>query len=398
MNLLLLFLIASGVSDDLVPTQPMIREVNTSEYLVGPGDVLWFSVQGGFPAGISENEAVASVIYITVTPDGYAVIPSAGAWHVAGLRLGEAADLIESGFNSRYPGLRGMAGIAILRSFRVPITGQVASQGVYTVSGASRLTDLLELAGGIASAGSWTSIQIISLDGDTTEVDITKFLLNGSMRSNPVLSLGDRVHVPEAEEFVWVEGAVKLSASMATGFSGGTDENTWTGSVRGMVEYIPGETVSRFVRRIGGTRTWAYRDSCYVMRGSPGGEKEKIKAPLDIPSIDPELLPGDMVVCPGIPPVVAVSGFVHSPGIYPHTAGMGAFYYISQAGGLVREASEPGIKVVFPDGRETDADDVPVIPSGATIVVPRKVFVGWQDPLLLLTSLATILIAWKSMD
>jgi len=396
MNLLLLFLIATGVSDDLIPTDPMIGEVNPSEYLVGPGDVLWFSVQGGLPAGLSGYEA-GSIIYITVTPDGYAVIPSAGAWHVAGLRLYEAADLIESGFDSRYPGLRGMTGLAILRTFRVPVTGQVASQGMYTVSGASRLTDLLELAGGIAPAGSWTSIQIVSLDGDTAEVDITEFLLKGSMQSNPVLSQGDRVHVPEAEEFVWVEGAVKLSGSMGTGYTGNTDTNPWAGSIRGMVEYIPGETVSCFIRRIGGTRTWAYRDSCYVMRHFPGGGEEKINAPLDIPSIDPELLPGDMVVCPGIPPVVAVSGFVYSPGIYPHTAGMGVFYYISQAGGLVREASEHGIKVVFSDGSKADADDVPVIPSGATIVVPRKYLVGWQDPLMILTSIASILIAWKSL-
>ncbi|MCD4775080.1 MAG: SLBB domain-containing protein [Candidatus Aegiribacteria sp.] len=397
MVILLLMMIYNGVSEEFLPTQPMIEEIDPAEYVVGPGDILWFSLQGGIPPELSGSEA-GSIIYITVTPDGYAVIPSAGAWPVAGLSLYEAANLIEAGFTSKYPGLRGMGGLAAIRMFRVPITGQVVSQGMYNVNGASRLTDLLNKAGGIAPAGSWTAIQIVSSDGDTTEVDITEFLLNGCMQSNPVLSLGDRVHVPQAEEFISIEGAVNLSGSFSTEFHGAADQAVWSGSSRGMIEYIPGETVSCFVKRIGGTRTWAARDSCYILRVLANGEEERIRAPLDIPSIDPELLPGDIVVCPGIPPVVAVTGFVYSPGVYPHIAGMGAFYYISQAGGFLREASGSGTRVVLADGREELTEDVSAIPPGSVISVPRKVIVGWQDPLLIFTSIASIIIAWKSLD
>lgn len=397
MFILLLMMISSGVSEEFLPTQPMIEEIDPTEYVVGPGDILWFSLQVGIPPELSGSEA-GSIIYITVTPDGYAVIPSAGAWPVAGLRLYEATNLIEAGFASKFPGLRGMGGLAAIRMFRVPITGQVSSQGMYDVNGASRLTDLLNKAGGIAPAGSWTAIQIVSSDGDTTEVDVTEFLLNGCMQSNPVLSLGDRVHVPQAEEFISIEGAVNLSGSLSTEFRGAADQAVWSGSSRGMIEYIPGETVSCFVKRIGGTRAWAARDSCYILRVLANGEEVKIRAPLDIPSIDPELLPGDIVVCPGIPPVVAVTGFVYSPGVYPHIAGMGAFYYISQAGGILREASESGISVVLADGREERTEDASVIPPGSVISVPRKVLVGWQDPLLIFTSIASIIIAWKSLD
>ncbi len=397
MIILLLLLVASGESTELIPTRPMIEEIDPLEYVVGPGDVLWFSIQGGVPVELSGSGA-NSILYLTVTPDGYAVIPSAGAWPVAGLLLYQVTDLIEAGFTARYPGLRGMAGLAVIRTFRVPLTGQVANQGIYNVSGASRLTDLLNMADGIAATGSWTSIQIVHSDGDTTEVDITEFLLNGCMYSNPVLSQGDRVHVPSAEEFVHVEGAVKMLGSLATAYAGSPDDNAWTGSIRGMVEYIPEETVSVLIQRIGGTRTWASRDCCYVIRILPGGQEEKIRAPLDDPSIDPELLPGDRVICPGIPPIVAVTGYVYSPGVYSHTADMGAFYYISQAGGLLREASESGIKVVLSDGSEVRSTDVQVIPPGSSIVVHRKVLVGWQDPLLIFTSIASIVIAWKSLN
>jgi protein involved in polysaccharide export with SLBB domain len=397
MIILLLFLVASGETSEFMPTEPMIEEIDPAEYVVGPGDILWFSIQGAGPAMLLGNLDGAT-LYMTITPDGYAVVPSTGAWLVAGLRLYEATNLIEAGFASKYPGLRGMAGLAVIRTFRVPVTGQVANQGIYDVSGASRLTDLLDLAGGIASAGSWTSIQIVHSNGDTTEVDITEFLLNGLMQSNPVLSQGDRVHIPQAEEFVIVEGAVKMSGSFATAYGGTQDYAAWSGSIRGSVEYIPGETVSALVQRVGGTRTWASRDSCYIMRFLEDGTEVKIRAPLDDPSIDPELLPRDRVVCPGIPPVVTVSGFVSAPGVYSHTAGMGTFFYISQAGGLEREASESGIKVVLPDGREVGFRDIPVVPCGSAIVVPRKAFVGWQDPLLIFTSIASIVIAWKSLD
>ena len=397
MIILLLLLITVAETTELIPTNPMIEEIDPAEYVVGPGDILWFSVQGLAPAMLMQN-LDGSILYMTITPDGYAVVPSTGAWLVAGLRLCEATNLIEAGFAAKYPGLRGMAGLAVIRTFRVPVTGQISSQGIYNVNGASRLTDLLNLAGGIASSGSWTSIQIVHSNGDTTEVDITEFLLNGSMQSNPVLSLGDRVHIPQAEEFVNVEGAVKMSGSIATAFGGSPEYTAWSGSIRGTVEYIPGETVSGLIQRIGGTRTWASRDSCYIMRILPGGNEEKIRAPLDDPSVDPVLLPLDRVVCPGIPPIVTVSGFVYAPGVYSHTAGMGAIFYISQAGGLEREASESGIKVVLPDGREVGIRDIPVVPSGSDIIVSRKTFVGWQDPLLIFTSIASIIIAWKSLD
>jgi protein involved in polysaccharide export with SLBB domain len=396
MIILLMFLLSAVETVELIPTEPMIEEVDTAEYIVGPGDILWFSIQGGIPSELS-GMGSGSIIYLTITPDGYAVIPSAGAWFVAGLRLQEATDIIEYGFSSRFPGLRGLAGLAAVRTFRVPLTGQVASQGIYDVSGASRLTDLLDHAGGIVSAGSWTSILIMHDSGDTTEVNLTEFLLNGRMESNPVLSLGDRVHVPDAEEFVYIEGAVRLSGSLATAFGSGPESTVWSGSIRGMIEYIPGETASGIIHRVGGTRTWASRDSCYIVRTEPDGRERTIIAPLDDPLIDPELLPGDRVVCPGIPPTVAVSGYVFTPGVYPHTAGMGAFFYTSQAGGLLREGSESGIQVILPDGSEVDSDDIHVIPPGSTVNVPRKALVGWQEPLLIITSLASIVIAWKSI-
>jgi len=374
---------------------PMLDAVDINEYIIGPGDIFWFSVKGGIPVELSAF-AGASFAYLTVTPDGYVVVPSVGSWFVSGRTLAEATDLVEAGFASRFPGLRADAGLAGVRTFRVPVTGQVMIPGLTEINGGQRLTDLLARAGGIASAGAWTEILIISSNGDTTEVDITGFVLDGLTGSNPMLIQGDRVHVQAADAFVGIEGAIQL-ASVQTERVSTNESISWTESASGMLEYIPRETVSRFVTRAGGTAPWAERDQCYIQRIDPEAGILIIHAPLDDPMLDPILMPGDRVVCPGAPPLVAVSGFVYNPGVYSHVAGKGAFYYISLAGGYQREASEGGVRIVLPDGSEIRQDSIQNIPPGAVITVPRSTLVWWQDPLLIVTSVATVIIAWKSV-
>ncbi len=101
MIILLLLLIATGETTEFMPTVPMIEEIDPAEYVVGPGDILWFSIQGAGPAMLISNPE-GSILYMTITPDGYAVVPSTGAWLVAGLRLYEATNIIEAGFAAKY--------------------------------------------------------------------------------------------------------------------------------------------------------------------------------------------------------------------------------------------------------------------------------------------------------
>ncbi len=378
-----------------IPSMPLMGEIDANLYIVGPGDVLWFSFPGSLPG---DTAGGAGPRTLEVTPDGYAVLPSVGAWKVSGLTLNEAASVVERGFSSRFPGMSGLAGLARMRVFLVPVTGHVNSPGVVEVTGADGLISVLDEAGGLASTGSMTGILVISSDGDTSMVNITDFLMWGDMSCNPSLSLGDRVHVPEAEEFVWLEGALHFTQPLAVGFSAASEEMVWSGSRRGMTEYIPGETVSGLISRMGGTAPWALRDSCYIVRDTDTGSTVRISSPLDERVADVVLMPGDLVVCPGTPPVVTVSGEVYSPGTYPHTAGMGALFYVDQAGGFLRAARRSDTRVRLPDGEEVDSDDISSVPAGSSVIVPRKVLVGWEDPLLIITSVASVIIAWKSLN
>ncbi|MBN2608147.1 MAG: SLBB domain-containing protein [Candidatus Fermentibacteraceae bacterium] len=378
-----------------IPSMPLMGEVDGNLYIVGPGDMMWFSFPGSLPGDTAGGSGPRT---LEVTPDGYAVLPSVGAWKVSGLTLNEAASVIERGFSSRFPGMSGLAGLARMRVFLVPVTGHVNYPGVVQVTGADGLLSILDKAGGLASTGSMTGILIIGPDGDTSVVNVTDFLLLGEMSCNPSLSLGDRVHVPEAEDFVWMEGALHFTQPLSVGFSGAAEEMVWSGSRRGMTEYVPGETASGLISRMGGTAPWALRDSCYIVRVTDSGNNVRIPSPLDTGGSETVLLPGDLVVCPGTPPVVTVSGEVYSPGIYPHTAGMGVLFYVDQAGGFLRAARRSGTRVRLPDGEEVDGDDISSVPAGSSVMVPRKPFVGWEDPLLIITSVASVIIAWKSLD
>ncbi|MCK4806093.1 MAG: hypothetical protein KAT09_00530, partial [Candidatus Aegiribacteria sp.] len=99
-------------NDYMFQSQPLHEDINSFEYIVGPGDIFWFLIQGGIPSEYSGFGS--SLLRICVTPDGYAIIPSVGAWKVSGMTLCEASAVIENGFASRFPGLRGMAGLASL--------------------------------------------------------------------------------------------------------------------------------------------------------------------------------------------------------------------------------------------------------------------------------------------
>ncbi len=393
--LLALMLVFSITGEDTEQAHTtVLMDAVDPAYILGPGDVLWFSSQGGIPGDSTSGSAPK---LLEVAPDGYVVLPSVGAWKVSGLSLGEATYTIQQDFARRFPGLTGLAGLARMRVFQVPVTGHVNKPGIVEITGADGLVSVLDEAGGIASSGSMTGVEIIGSDGDTAVVNITDFLEFGDMTSNPYLSLGDRVHVPEAQEFVWVEGAVNFNSPLSSSSGASSQTEIWSRGRRGMVEYIPGETVRELLSRVGGTAEWAQRDQCYISRTWNASGEVRIPAPLDSVEINPVLQPGDVVVCPGTPPVVMVSGEVFSPGVFPYTAGMDPNYYIAQAGGYVRESRRSGTSVMMPNGEEMDADHVSSIPAGSTIIVPRKPIVGWEDPLLILTSVASIVIAWKSI-
>ena len=73
-------LVAAEQEESPPASIPLIGEIDGNRYIVGPGDVLWFSIHGGIPG---DTSGTYSPRLLEVTPDGYAVLPSVGAWKVS---------------------------------------------------------------------------------------------------------------------------------------------------------------------------------------------------------------------------------------------------------------------------------------------------------------------------
>ncbi len=373
------------------PTFP----VDPLSYKVGPGDILWITAEGGLPMQLCDSLSEGG-LELPVTPDGHVVIPLVGALDVEGMTLADAAAMLEDEFHARFRRRRPLVGLARMRSFRVSVTGNVVTPGLYSATAAARVSDAISMAGGVSHGGSWDRAYLMR-HGDTLEVDIAAYLETGEWEMNPVLTAGDVVNVPYSGPKVGVEGAVSLRNIYQSGAPLAQADTSWEGSARGFLSYRQGESASGLLERAGGLSPWAHPSRCYVMRRDSMDREVRIPAPMDDPSVDPVILPGDMLVCPGSPVTVMVAGHVFRPGPQGYVPGMDAGYYIASAGGVDDEADLAEAEVVTPNGEVYDAESLASVPSGSTIHVPRAELVWWQDYLTVLTGVASVVIAWKSV-
>ncbi len=392
-----------GYTGDYVSTASILDYVDPHEYTIGTGDWLWISIAGGLPFVYDTDDiGSSSILNLPVTIDGNVVIPAIAAVHVAGLSLADAKEAIVNAINYYYRGIAVSVGLSSPATFRIPVSGQVLQPGIIAINGITRLSQVLDRAGGISPAGSWTSIQVHHVEGDTTLVDLTDFVMNGNLKSNPLLIRSDRIHVPMAMEFVEIEGAVYLTGNRlehiasddATGSMSTGSEIEW--SQRAILEYIPGETASEFLMRAGGFTALAMREQCFIERVLDCS-LVIIPAELDNSYINPLLLPNDRLIVPSSAASVSVVGQVVFPGSYHYVAGRDYLFYVTQAGGYTNQAYRSGTKIMFPNGDVQGYNDVDYVQPGSIIEIPRQTLVWWQDYLAVLTGLATVFIAYKSL-
>lgn len=365
--------------------------VDPGEYIVGPGDILWLSAEGGLPTAFFPAGG-ASVVYLQVMPDGSVVIPFVGGVRAGGLTLEQASENVVAAVSERFRGVRPEAGLAGVRVSRIPVTGEVLNPGIVNVAGTNRLSDAINSAGGLCPGASLTRVEIRHQSGDCTVVDFSRFRLEGDMSCNPPLAPGDMIHVPPAAAFVEVSGAVFARGPFPLDR---TESGSWIEGSRTVMEYLENETVSQCIARAGGIAPWAVPDSIYIERLSDDGSLVRLSAGPHPSGMT--LLPGDRVICPGSTNTVAVTGFVQAPGVFQWVAGSDAWYYIALAGGLTNEGSRSGVSVSVPGGEDDDPDRAGPLPPGSVIEVPRKTLVWWQDYLAVLTGVASVVIAYESI-
>jgi protein involved in polysaccharide export with SLBB domain len=246
--------------------------------------------------------------------------------------LGEALRLLYN-----IPGIT--VGITKSRSVAINVTGAVAEPGTYDVYTNRRVSEVLEMAGGITEEGS--SRWILFTGGpNAVKVDLDRAVYLGDLDSDPCAYAGQTIHVPnKSENTVNVVGEVRDPRE---------------------IELVPGDDLATLLALAGGVRRRGDSTAVQIIGGSGSGSRDSFGSG-DIISVPPVANhPDDLVV--------SVFGAVQEPGIYSFKRGMTVGDAVQGAGGLLQDANA-SFSTVFrrprldPEGRFTydryPASDLP---------------------------------------
>lgn len=317
--------------------------LDPKEYIVGPGDLfsvyIWGKVDQQFEAFVS--------------PEGELEIPTIGLIPIGGMSLEKSKLKIVEFSKKTYSGVEISISLVQLRLFRIYVTGNVAHPGTYPVRAVDRISDVIELAGGLDGFADGANVEVSSIDGSVYKFDYLEFMYAGKLSKNRRLLNGDVVHVPTLD---WSGRLVTLETydKRAGSFYLREDEN-----------------LSSLFRRTGVFSKLTDIEGIYVSRRN--GETEETfrvgKSLDELLNFKPK--PGDSIIIPSINQMVYVTGEVRHPGAYPYIPDFTSEEYMGYAGGA--SSAGNGSKIfVIREGNKVKSNSAIIIRRGDTIVVPRK--------------------------
>ncbi|OGU15809.1 MAG: hypothetical protein A2076_14510 [Geobacteraceae bacterium GWC2_53_11] len=183
----------SGQLSQAIDTLP-----DSSEYILGPGDIVKLSVWG----------AVDLRQELTVDRNGELMIPRVGLVRVWGVSFDKAKVAINDAIKRLYRNYEMNLTLEKLRSVQVYVVGEVAKPGRYHVSAQGTIINALAAAGGPSANGSLRSIRITRGNQLIETVDLYDMLLSGDRSKDVRLQNGDTIFVSVIGPVVAVAGEV----------------------------------------------------------------------------------------------------------------------------------------------------------------------------------------------
>jgi protein involved in polysaccharide export with SLBB domain len=173
-----------------------------SEYSLGPGDELmirgWGTIDIDYRATIDRNGTIS--------------IPTIGSVPLAGVKAGEAQNVIRAAVGRLYKGVTVNVSFGQLRAMTVYVVGQANRPGTYTVSSLSTLVTALFASGGPNANGSMRHVQVKRAGKLVAELDLYAFIAKGDKSADIKLQDGDTIFIPSAGGFVALTGKVNSPA------------------------------------------------------------------------------------------------------------------------------------------------------------------------------------------
>ena len=209
------------------PIQVLEKSIDPAEYVLGSGDMLSIDVWGE----INVHHTLG------VTPEGNLLIPGVGTVQVGGEYLADAKNIIQEAVLRSYKSVPVTITLLKLKRVKVIVAGAVKAPGIYSVFANTRVSEVIDIAGGFMDNSSFRNILVTHPDGTTTFADVFKFKRLGNRSRNPYILSGDVIFVPTRESHintVGIYGAVK---------SGGEFEYTPQDSLLDLISLAYGLTV-----------------------------------------------------------------------------------------------------------------------------------------------------------
>jgi protein involved in polysaccharide export with SLBB domain len=181
---------------------PIMNSPVPSDYPLGPGDELmirgWGTIDIDFRATIDRNGTIN--------------IPTVGAVVLAGVKAGDAENVVRAAIARLYKGVTVSVNFGQLRAITVYMVGQANRPGTYTVSSLSTLVTALFASGGPNANGSMRRVQVKRGGKVAAELDLYSFIAKGDKSADIKLLDGDTIYIPPAGGFVALVGKVNSPA------------------------------------------------------------------------------------------------------------------------------------------------------------------------------------------
>jgi protein involved in polysaccharide export with SLBB domain len=181
---------------------PILNSPVPSDYPLGPGDELmirgWGTIDIDYRATIDRNGTIN--------------IPTVGSVVLAGVKAGDAENVVRAAIARLYKGVTVSVNFGQLRAITVYVVGQASRPGTYTVSSLSTLVTALFASGGPNANGSMRRVQVKRGGKVAAELDLYAFIGKGDKSGDIKLLDGDTIYIPPAGGFTALVGKVNSPA------------------------------------------------------------------------------------------------------------------------------------------------------------------------------------------
>ncbi len=310
----------SEMSDSLALTNfPAIAtegSVDPEEYILGPGDKLFLSIGG--------LEDISLTLF--VNQEGILFIPKVGAVDLRNTTLEAGKKKIKDAIDRYYKNVDVFISLVDFRRIKVSLLGDVKVPSTYTLTGNSRLMDLIANSRGLTKTSNYRNIKVVDKDGKVNNYDFLSFLRFGDKEDNPLLQEGSSVIVDKVDKIVSLSGEVKFP---------------------GVYEFVPKETAYHLIKLAGGLLSKAKLDTIEIVSFNNDGKSQisRYYSFTNLKDRDVILHNQDQVIIRKKPEYyvdryVKVEGYVKYPGYYKIIEDKTKLSeIINEAGGFRKEAS-----------------------------------------------------------